>query len=596
TYFYGEICNGSFFMGYDTAGIYIETYTNQFGCDSVLVIEVVEAAEIHTSESFTICEGESINGFSETGVYYDTLPSVNGCDSIHELNLTVLPKTTIIDQPSNASVLTGESTQFVVIAEGSNLTYQWQRRISGSWNNLYDTLNYSGSKSDILQISDIGFTHAGNYRCIIAGDCGATGSSVVTLHVSASEISQSISLSQGWNIISLSLNPFENNLQSLLQALIDGDVLIKVQDEKGSAIEKIGASWFNFIGDVQRTEGYLVKVSGDTAVTIDGGPIRDATHIVLSSGWNIISYPDTIPEYVASVFDELILHGFLEKVQDEKGASFEEIIPLGWIDNIGDLISGEGYRVRVNAPSILIFGDDGLKSVNLPEQEQANYHFKPAFEGNGLDHMNIYVESVMVSTMAIQAGDEIAVFDSDVCVGVHKFSRYTNGYIPIAVSKDDPATKEIDGYIPGNNISFKLWLDNEEKQINSVEVEFLSGSPEVFVTQGKTIARLNAKSEATRMEPLPDLITKLGDNYPNPFKKETIITYTLAENDRVVLNIYNLLGEKVKTLINEEMPAGVHTITWKRQNENGSRVPPGIYFYHMETGNYSSTRQMILIK
>ncbi|MFC2087278.1 LamG-like jellyroll fold domain-containing protein, partial [Bacteroidota bacterium] len=580
TYFYGEICLGSSFMGYDSSGIYFETYTDRFGCDSILEIEVVETAEIHTFESITICEGESFNGFFESGSYYDSLLSISGCDSIHELNLTVLPKTIITDQPSNASVLTGETTQFEVIAEGSNLTYQWQRRISGSWHNLIDTLKYSGSNTNTLEIADIAFENAGNYRCIIVGDCGSIGSTFVTLHVSASEVSQNINLSEGWNIISLSLNPFESNLQNLLQPLIDGDVLIKVQDEKGSAIEKVGETWFNFIGDVLRTEGYLVKVNMDTVIEINGGPIREATRILLSSGWNIISYPDTISEYVASVFDELILDGYLEKIQDEKGASFEEIIPLGWIDNIGDLIPGEGYKVRVNAPSILFIGEQELKSTSLAEPEQSRSHFKPAFEGNGLDHMNIYIENVLVNSMGIQAGDEIAVFDGNICAGVHTFSQYTNGYIPIAVSKDDPVTEEIDGYTAGSNIRFKLWLSKEEKQLNVVLIEYLDGSPEVFVPQGKTIVRLSAEYEATGIEPVTAKITKLGENYPNPFKKETIISYSLAEKDKVILVVYNILGEKVKILVNEEMPAGEYTITWKRLNENGAKVPPGIYFYH----------------
>ena len=94
---------------------------------------------------------------------------------------------------------------------------------------------------------------------------------------------------------------------------------------------------------------------------------------------------------------------------------------------------------------------------------------------------------------------------------------------------------------------------------------------------------------------IPDNTILLG-NYPNPFNPETTISYQLPENSGVELAIYNLQGQKVKTLINEVIPAGEHSVVWNGRDSNGKRVSSGIYFYKLEAGNHEETKKMILMK
>jgi len=89
----------------------------------------------------------------------------------------------------------------------------------------------------------------------------------------------------------------------------------------------------------------------------------------------------------------------------------------------------------------------------------------------------------------------------------------------------------------------------------------------------------------------------LAQNYPNPFNPETTIrffTENTVQNTEIV--IYNLKGQKVRTLVNERLSAGQHAIVWNGTNDNNERVASGIYFYRMDTGNYSTTKKMILMK
>jgi hypothetical protein len=84
---------------------------------------------------------------------------------------------------------------------------------------------------------------------------------------------------------------------------------------------------------------------------------------------------------------------------------------------------------------------------------------------------------------------------------------------------------------------------------------------------------------------------KLFQNYPNPFNPSTIIKYEISEQSFVILQIYDVLGRLVKTLVNEEEPAGNYTIRFDAHS-----FPNGIYFYKLRAGNYSQIKKMVLIK
>ncbi len=88
----------------------------------------------------------------------------------------------------------------------------------------------------------------------------------------------------------------------------------------------------------------------------------------------------------------------------------------------------------------------------------------------------------------------------------------------------------------------------------------------------------------------------LYPNYPNPFNPETTIQYFLARPGRVVLAIYNVLGQEVVVLVDEVQEAGQHAVTWHARTGEGLPVTSGIYFYKVVTGRQSLTRKMLLLK
>jgi hypothetical protein len=83
----------------------------------------------------------------------------------------------------------------------------------------------------------------------------------------------------------------------------------------------------------------------------------------------------------------------------------------------------------------------------------------------------------------------------------------------------------------------------------------------------------------------------LRQNYPNPFNPSTNIKYDLPKNSFVKLVIFDELGREVKTLVNENQPAGTYEITF-----NALLLPSGVYIYRLNTDGFSDTKKMILLK
>jgi glucose/arabinose dehydrogenase len=95
--------------------------------------------------------------------------------------------------------------------------------------------------------------------------------------------------------------------------------------------------------------------------------------------------------------------------------------------------------------------------------------------------------------------------------------------------------------------------------------------------------------------PIP-LSATLEQNYPNPFNPETHITYSLAKSAQVKLEIFNLVGERVKFLVNEFNNSGTYNVVWNGKMDNGAKAPSGVYFYRLQADNFSMSRKLVLLK
>jgi hypothetical protein len=88
----------------------------------------------------------------------------------------------------------------------------------------------------------------------------------------------------------------------------------------------------------------------------------------------------------------------------------------------------------------------------------------------------------------------------------------------------------------------------------------------------------------------------LSQNYPNPFNPTTKIEFTLAKSGFVTLQIYDVLGRRVRALVAERLSSGYKSVHWDGRNDRGIQVSSGIYFYQLKVGEFTETKRMLLLK
>jgi len=92
------------------------------------------------------------------------------------------------------------------------------------------------------------------------------------------------------------------------------------------------------------------------------------------------------------------------------------------------------------------------------------------------------------------------------------------------------------------------------------------------------------------------LVNRLFQNYPNPFNPATNISFTVAEENPVSLNVYNLLGARVCSLIHEWKLPGSYRVVWDGRDDTGKSVASGVYFYRLDIGDFRSVKKMLILK
>jgi hypothetical protein len=89
---------------------------------------------------------------------------------------------------------------------------------------------------------------------------------------------------------------------------------------------------------------------------------------------------------------------------------------------------------------------------------------------------------------------------------------------------------------------------------------------------------------------------ELAQNYPNPFNPTTEINFSLQHGADVSLEIYNIMGQRVATLVDEYRESGAHSVTWDGRDTDGKPASSGIYFYRLRSGSFNETKKMMLLK
>ena len=151
------------------------------------------------------------------------------------------------------------------------------------------------------------------------------------------------------------------------------------------------------------------------------------------------------------------------------------------------------------------------------------------------------------------------------------------------LSPNDKTNWDKIGFISGHGNS------NSPNSYSFIDNKPLSGKSQYRLKQ----IDKNGAFKYTKIIEVVSVILKynLAQNFPNPFNPSTLITYSIPTSSNVIINVYNILGELIKTLVNEYQEAGSYKV-----NFDAGGLSNGIYFYKIQSGNFAAIKKMLLLK
>ncbi len=466
------------------------------------------------------------------------------------LNVTANPET----------ITQGESSQLNALPQGGSgaYTYSWTSSPAGFSSSIANPVHSPQETTTyFVEVND--------------GTQTVSGSAMVT--VESATLTQDISLLQGWNIISSRIVPGNPDMLSVVQPLIDDDLLYKVIDEQGGTVFYLPfpppGHWNNSIGDIDPAEGYYMKVNAATTLSLSGTPADLPLTINLHQGWNMISYPCEQAQNALALVQPLIDAGVLYKVIAQNGGvifylPFPE--PGHWANSIGDFQAGQGYYVKVSEDINLTIENPAKANqtfFNAPVAHKPVF-FETIFPNNPYQPMAIAVKT----SSWMEPGDEIAVFDGDICVGVSVFTNHQEDFIIIPVGMDDSESEEIEGARAGNDYSIRLWNRNSQTLYDAIDFDYLQGSFD-FALLETALIELNPL--LTQMQSL-DKPVKIS-LHPNPMREEAVLEFALPKSAFATIHIYDGMGSLKARLAKRWIDKSESL----KLNKSDLHLEPGVY-------------------
>ena len=392
-----------------------------------------------------------------------------------------------------------------------------------------------------------------------------------------------------------------NNTTLAFSELDDGHVFyvwepVKESYSIANQIKKGQAYWFRH----SYKEAVIFREDTSFALPLDEFVIE------LEEGWNLVGNPFSFPvTYSADTsVSSPIAYGLLG-------------IGKGWSSPQNILFPWNGYAVYAGERATITL---------LPFEEQDTSFARIASEGDW--YLNIKLESknqINHSTVLGRrkhANNGAGIFDAPIFPGIEKnisIAMDLDGSSSFKYIRDIRSLDDFNGIwnlrlndlgdefmISSNQLSplprglqvglvninerkvLLNFLDHEEvipsNQNNVFDLKIIAGDQEYVKSMSQEI-----------LSTIPEEFS-LGQNYPNPFNPITQMEYSLPQSSRVVISIYNVLGQEIKTLVNKDQDYGYHSVSWDGTDRLGKSVASGVYFTQMRSGGFSQSKKMLLLK
>ena len=360
-------------------------------------------------------------------------------------------------------------------------------------------------------------------------------------------VNVTVTHNEGWNLVGLPVN------------VTDGSLTAIYPDATGGTLYSYDGAYVDE-DTLIPGEGYWLHFQDAGTTTMGDTPINSIT-MTLTEGWNLISGISTFVP-IENILDPLgiviegTLYGFEGSYEDaysiEPGKGY-------WINASADgyiTISSGGsaktistFKDRTEKANKLSFNSSDLYfGVSIPEEEMLSYQLPPKPPAGAFD---------------VRFADNMKVTDNTGAIEI------TSNFDQLVITYD--IKDDADWILAGD----------EEYRI--------SGSGEIIVFGNITGLTLNKVTE------MP-MAYSVSQNYPNPFNPTTTIRYDLPEHSHVSIMIYDLMGRRVTTLVNEPEEPGYKSVVWDGTDSFGKPISAGLYLYQIRAGNFTRVHKMALLK
>ncbi len=498
------------------------------------------------------------------------------------------------------------------------------------------TLDATGLPAEVFE-AEMVFTHDG---------IGGETSIPITMTVLGDNDQEEriLQLHDGWNMVSVNVEPENNDIIDLTQELVDNDLLQIMKDGAGRFY--VPEHNFNNIPGWNVAEGYQINMIDDGDLTIAGMQVEFDRPIPLNEGWQIVSYFPRIEvgPWVAfsGIIDALIL------AKDEQGRFLN--VEFNFC-NLLDIAEGNGYQVKLSEATELVWCVEGngefiiarnedpkqpqriMSAVRCPyltesgqptclvkasslkystlvkarrSREGGNPEYtstyKIAIPGKSQDSkktMNISkVSRAPDSTMELlhfarkdATGENMSLLILSESMPDGEIGVYSGGNLigsgalkdgkcGIAVWGDDPTTLEIEGAVNGDLLDYVYANENGQHQVS---FEVIAGTGHYRSNDFQVVRFLEVNQI-----PIEFGIVSI---YPNPFNSSTSIIYNLPEHGNINLVLYDLSGRIIMDVLSGEVNSGQHT-----DIIDGTIMPSGVYFIKLRSGSSVSNKKITIVR
>ncbi len=357
-----------------------------------------------------------------------------------------------------------------------------------------------------------------------------------------------------------------------------GDNVSSVMTEGMAAINSDGG-WSGSLTEISAEKGFWISINNfPDNLSIIGFDMDPDRIYELHEGPNLISFPDSGSADLSSAIPDAVEHLFTAIISEGISALNSD---NGWVGSLTGFEGGAGYWVIVEEDLSFSYNTEDLlaRSVHsFSEKLPDEAGFTVAQSSRQAFY---YVDDIKLDNGGVEDGDWILSYNNDVLAGIRQWKGNTID-IPTMGSAGDMVTA---GYFNEGDVpTFKL-LKQSTGKIITLEGNIPSWSDNGIFILG----------ELYEKQQIPELFG-LNKAYPNPFNPTTTIGFGLPDRSEVVVEIYNLYGRRVETLVNKSMQAGYKSVVWNADNYSS-----GLYFVKLSAQSlkgikYTSIQKLMLVK